>query len=222
VAPFADPRVGCTTGRLAWLDAGRTETSRNEGAYWRYEQAVRRLESQAGWLTAVTGALLAVRRSCYREVPAHASMDSCPCVCARPGADCLAVPDAVAAIGVAGLRDQFGTAPDGDPGYPLQPLDGPPAGTVAWPSAALAWSAVAARHALLAGLADRRTGWHRVARRLPVLVTAGPAMSARSVGRLVRRLVAGPRHEPRWPSLPSTSRSQRLAERPSGRQSGLH
>ena len=75
IAPFADPRIGAATGRLAWLDEERTETSRNEGAYWRYEQWVRRLESHAGWLTAVTGALLAIRVSAYQEVPDHASMD---------------------------------------------------------------------------------------------------------------------------------------------------
>ena len=48
VAPFADPRVGCTTGHLAWLDLDQSETSRNEGLYWRYEQVVRGLESRAG------------------------------------------------------------------------------------------------------------------------------------------------------------------------------
>lgn len=75
VAPFADPRVGCTTGHLAWLDLDQTGTSRNEGLYWQYEQLVRGLESRAGWLTAVTGAILAVRRDLYRTVPIQASMD---------------------------------------------------------------------------------------------------------------------------------------------------
>jgi cellulose synthase/poly-beta-1,6-N-acetylglucosamine synthase-like glycosyltransferase len=109
VAPFADPRVGCTTGRLAWLDARRTETSRNEGAYWRYEQLVRRLESEAGWLTSETGTLLAVRRSSFREVPTHASMDHLLPLHVRAHGDVvLAVPEAVASDrGIAGLRDQF-------------------------------------------------------------------------------------------------------------------
>jgi cellulose synthase/poly-beta-1,6-N-acetylglucosamine synthase-like glycosyltransferase len=109
VAPFRDPRVGCTTGRLAWLDASRTETSRNEGAYWRYEQAVRRLESRAGWLTAVTGALLATRRSAFREVPAHASMDHLlPLYVREERLVVLAVPEAVASDrGIAGIAAQF-------------------------------------------------------------------------------------------------------------------
>jgi cellulose synthase/poly-beta-1,6-N-acetylglucosamine synthase-like glycosyltransferase len=109
VAPFADPHVGCTTGHLVWLDESRTETARNEGAYWRYEQLVRRLESRAGWLTAVTGALLAVRRSAYRAVPDHASMDHLlPLHVRDQGLLVLAVPEAQASDrSVAGLREQF-------------------------------------------------------------------------------------------------------------------
>jgi cellulose synthase/poly-beta-1,6-N-acetylglucosamine synthase-like glycosyltransferase len=97
IEPFGDPRVGCATGRLEWLDGERTETSQNEGAYWRYEQLVRRLESRAGWLTAVTGAVLAIRRDLYREVPAHASMDHLlPLYVREAGFTVLAVSGAVA------------------------------------------------------------------------------------------------------------------------------
>ena len=109
VAPFSDPRVGCVTGRLEWLDEDRTATSHNEGLYWRYEQLVRTLESRAGWLTAVTGALLAVRRELYRPVPAHASMDHLlPLYVREHGHVVLAEPRAVATDrGIAGLRQQF-------------------------------------------------------------------------------------------------------------------
>ena len=73
--PFRDPRVGCVTGRLEWRDEAATATSTNEGLYWRYERAVREMESRAGFLTAVTGAVLAVRRSARRPVPPTASQD---------------------------------------------------------------------------------------------------------------------------------------------------
>jgi cellulose synthase/poly-beta-1,6-N-acetylglucosamine synthase-like glycosyltransferase len=73
--PLADPRVGCVTGILRWHYDERTHTARDEGLYWRYEQRVRAWESRAGWLTAGTGALLAVRRSVYKPAPAHASLD---------------------------------------------------------------------------------------------------------------------------------------------------
>lgn len=109
IAPFADPRVGCTTGRLVWADGDQTATSRSEGAYWRYEQLVRHLESRAGWLTAATGALLAVRRSGYRPVPAYASMDHLlPLYVRDQGGQVIAVEDAVGVDRpIAGLRDQF-------------------------------------------------------------------------------------------------------------------
>jgi cellulose synthase/poly-beta-1,6-N-acetylglucosamine synthase-like glycosyltransferase len=109
VAPFADPRVGAATGRLRWLDQERTETSRNEGVYWRYEQWVRGLESRAGWLTAVTGALLAIRRSAYRHVEDHASMDHLlPLAVRDQGLVVVGVPDAIATDRtVGGLREQF-------------------------------------------------------------------------------------------------------------------
>jgi len=109
VETFRDPRVGCATGKLVWSNAGRTPTIRNEGVYWRYEQAVRALETRAGWLTAATGALLAVRRRLYRPVPGHADMDHLlPLFAREEGLVVVAVPGAVAADrGIAGLREQF-------------------------------------------------------------------------------------------------------------------
>jgi len=107
--PFADPRVGAATGRLEWRDEGATATSRNEGLYWRYERRVRELESRAGWLTAVTGAFLAVRRSAYRPVPATASMDHLlPLYVREQGGLVIYVPGAVATDRpISGLREQF-------------------------------------------------------------------------------------------------------------------
>ena len=108
-APFADPRVGATTGRLEWRDEGATATSRNEGLYWRYERRVRGLESRAGWLTAVTGAILAVRRSVYRPVPPTASMDHLLPLYVREQGDLVVyVAGAVATDRpISGVREQF-------------------------------------------------------------------------------------------------------------------
>ena len=96
LAPFADPRVGCTTGVLRWRYDHQSDTAHHEGLYWRYEQAVRRWESRAGWLAAATGAMLAARRSVYRPVPAHASLDQMlPLLARAAGLLVLAVPEAV-------------------------------------------------------------------------------------------------------------------------------
>jgi len=109
LAPFADARVGAATGRLEWRNEGATATSRNEGLYWRYERRIRDLESHAGWLTAVTGAFLAVRRTAYREVPPTASMDHLlPLYVREQGGVVVYVPDAVATDRpISGLREQF-------------------------------------------------------------------------------------------------------------------
>lgn len=104
-----DPRVGCATGRLEWRDEAATATSAQEGLYWRYERRVRELESRAGLLTAVTGALLAVRRSAYREVPPTASMDHLlPLYVRESGGLVVYLPAAIATDRpISGLREQF-------------------------------------------------------------------------------------------------------------------
>ncbi len=104
-----DPRVGCVTGRLEWRDEAATATSSQEGMYWRYERRIRSLESRAGLLTAVTGALLAVRASAYRPVPPTASMDHLlPLYVREAGGLVVYVPGAVATDRpISGLREQL-------------------------------------------------------------------------------------------------------------------
>jgi cellulose synthase/poly-beta-1,6-N-acetylglucosamine synthase-like glycosyltransferase len=106
---FRDPRVGCATGRLEWRAEDATATSANEGGYWRYERAVRSAESRAGFLTAVTGAVLAVRRSMFRPVPPTASMDHLLPLYARAAGNLVVyVPAALASDRpMAGIREQF-------------------------------------------------------------------------------------------------------------------
>jgi cellulose synthase/poly-beta-1,6-N-acetylglucosamine synthase-like glycosyltransferase len=109
VAPFADMRVGCATGVLAWRYDGATDTAQQEGLYWRYEQVVRAWESRAGWLAVGTGALLAVRHECYRPVPNHASLDQMlPLHVQAQGRLVLAVPTAVGIDrGASDIGEQF-------------------------------------------------------------------------------------------------------------------
>jgi cellulose synthase/poly-beta-1,6-N-acetylglucosamine synthase-like glycosyltransferase len=104
-----DRRVGCATGRLEWRGEQATATAAQEGLYWRYERRVRALESRAGVLTAVTGALLAIRRDGVRVVPATASMDHLlPLYVREQGGLVVYVPNAVATDRpISGLREQF-------------------------------------------------------------------------------------------------------------------
>jgi cellulose synthase/poly-beta-1,6-N-acetylglucosamine synthase-like glycosyltransferase len=66
VGAFADPKVGYACGqvRLTQAQDGPEATSQ-EGLYWRYEMAVRELESRLASITAGNGAIYATRRETY-------------------------------------------------------------------------------------------------------------------------------------------------------------
>lgn len=72
VAPFADARVGYVCGQVRFLDPGGDNL---EGAYWRYEMAVREMESALGGITAGNGAIYAVRRDAYIPLLSSGSHD---------------------------------------------------------------------------------------------------------------------------------------------------
>ena len=65
VAPFADPRVGYVCGEVQLVDA---RGSNQEGLYWRYELALRALESRVRSVTGGNGAIYATRREAYLVV----------------------------------------------------------------------------------------------------------------------------------------------------------
>ena len=69
VAPLYDPDVGCVSGNL--LLQGGT----GAGAYWRYENAIRRAEGRFRGMVGVTGPLYAVRRSDLWPLPEDIILD---------------------------------------------------------------------------------------------------------------------------------------------------
>jgi len=115
VEPFADPAVGYVCGQVRFLPpaphrrrgltrmADETSTAgagdgggeNLEGAYWRYEMAVRRMESGLAGVTAGNGAIYAVRRDEYVPLPPAGSHDlSLPFLLAKRGRRSLYVPSA--------------------------------------------------------------------------------------------------------------------------------
>ncbi len=62
VEPFADPQVGYVCGDVRFVNDRGTN---QEGLYWRYEMAVRALESRLGSVTGGNGAIYATRRHSY-------------------------------------------------------------------------------------------------------------------------------------------------------------
>jgi cellulose synthase/poly-beta-1,6-N-acetylglucosamine synthase-like glycosyltransferase len=93
VEPFADPRVGYVCGQVRFTDGEANE----EGAYWRYELAVRELESRLGGVTAGNGAIYATRRDAYIVLDASRSHDlSFPFELTKRGWRAVYAPDALA------------------------------------------------------------------------------------------------------------------------------
>lgn len=72
VAPFADPGVGYVCGQVRFLNP---DGNNLEGAYWRYEMAVREAESALAGVTAGNGAIYAVRRDAYIPLAPSGSHD---------------------------------------------------------------------------------------------------------------------------------------------------
>ena len=64
-AAFADPRVGYACGQVRFVGE---EGTNQEGLYWRYEMAIRGLESDLSSVTAGNGAIYAVRPEAYLRV----------------------------------------------------------------------------------------------------------------------------------------------------------
>jgi glycosyltransferase involved in cell wall biosynthesis len=66
---FDDPQVGYACGQVRFVQSDQgTNATNQEGLYWRYELAVRSLESRLRSITAGNGAIYATRRDAYLVV----------------------------------------------------------------------------------------------------------------------------------------------------------
>jgi hypothetical protein len=103
VAAFDDPRVGYACGQVRFVREPATTdpaassegTPNQEGVYWRYELAVRGLESRLSSITAGNGAIYATRRESYIVVDPIMGHDlSLPFNTVKRGRRAVYVPDA--------------------------------------------------------------------------------------------------------------------------------
>jgi cellulose synthase/poly-beta-1,6-N-acetylglucosamine synthase-like glycosyltransferase len=72
MARLADERVGYVCGQVRFTGG---DGGNQEGLYWRYELAVRRLESRLAGITAGNGGIYAVRREAYVELDPSRGQD---------------------------------------------------------------------------------------------------------------------------------------------------
>ncbi|HEV2061800.1 MAG TPA: glycosyltransferase family 2 protein, partial [Solirubrobacteraceae bacterium] len=92
VAPFADDRVGYVCGQVTFVNEAGTN---QEGLYWRYEMALRSLESRLASVTGGNGAIYATRRESYLVVDPVMGHDlSFPFNLVRRGWRCVYRPSA--------------------------------------------------------------------------------------------------------------------------------
>jgi glycosyltransferase involved in cell wall biosynthesis len=70
VRPFADPSVGGVAGNQRYTAAdGADGTTAGERKYWSFDRALKLAESRGGNVISATGAIYAVRRALFRDVP---------------------------------------------------------------------------------------------------------------------------------------------------------
>jgi cellulose synthase/poly-beta-1,6-N-acetylglucosamine synthase-like glycosyltransferase len=98
VSCFADPAVGAVSGELLLESDTATTGSEALGIYWKIEKMVRKLESASGSVVGVTGAIYAIRRECYTQIPPGTILDDVfvPMNVARMGRRVVFQPAAIA------------------------------------------------------------------------------------------------------------------------------
>lgn len=94
VRNFADPAVGAVIGESSYVDP-EVASERSEGLYWRYETAIKRLESALGSVVGGDGAIYAIRRALYEPMRADALSDFVnPLQIVQAGHRCVYEPEA--------------------------------------------------------------------------------------------------------------------------------
>lgn len=68
---FADPQVGCVCGNLNYTNGAASVTASCGSLYWRFEEALKRLESDTGSMMGADGSIFAIRRELRHAPPAH-------------------------------------------------------------------------------------------------------------------------------------------------------
>lgn len=78
LAPFADPRAGAVAG---WKTvAAGVGVGGGESVYWRFERWLMAQEDQRGWVVNAPGEILALRRECFRSLPAGTLLNDDLCL----------------------------------------------------------------------------------------------------------------------------------------------
>lgn len=72
---FKDPNVGCVSGKLIYRNPGETVSGIGESFYWRYETALKKMESKIGYVAGANGAIYAIRQHLFESFPTRTIND---------------------------------------------------------------------------------------------------------------------------------------------------
>lgn len=75
VKNFSDERIGAVSGELFLEEPTDRHGIAEAGAYWRYEKLIRKLESKYHSTIGATGAIYAIRKPLYQEIPERTLID---------------------------------------------------------------------------------------------------------------------------------------------------
>jgi len=68
---FADPHIGCVNGNLNYTNKDASVTAASGSLYWRFEEALKRLESDTQSMVGADGSIFAIRRELRCAPPDH-------------------------------------------------------------------------------------------------------------------------------------------------------
>jgi cellulose synthase/poly-beta-1,6-N-acetylglucosamine synthase-like glycosyltransferase len=68
---FTDPAIGCVCGNLVYTNSAASATASSGSAYWRFEEAVKKLEMESGSMMGADGSVFAIRRALHQPPPDH-------------------------------------------------------------------------------------------------------------------------------------------------------
>lgn len=75
VKHFRNSDIGCVCGRLNLANPKSIQSGEGEGFYWRYETWIKEKESRLGCVAGANGAIYAIRRTLFEEMPSNVIND---------------------------------------------------------------------------------------------------------------------------------------------------
>jgi len=72
---FADDKIGCVVGELRYINKDKFNFGKGESLYWKYESAIKMLESRLGSVLVANGSIFAIRRGLYSPLEPDVAND---------------------------------------------------------------------------------------------------------------------------------------------------